>query len=67
MNPNPFGYFAGYTASQWTQKAAQWAASGKASSVRDCCYNAAKAAFGTNAPWAQIQSYAEGLLRTFLR
>lgn len=62
------GNFAGRSEKEWTKMAAKWAAQGgHGSNVRDCCYNAAKAALGNSASWDAIRNYAEALIRTFTR
>ena len=62
-----FGHWAGRTASEWIRMAQDFAAhGGNYSNIRDCCYNAARAALG-NVPWDQIVNYAENLLRSIIR
>lgn len=61
------GNYAGRTASEWIRMAGEWAAKGNANRVRDCAYNAAKAALGNNASWDAIRNYAEALIRSLLR
>lgn len=61
------GNYAGRSKSEWIQKAVAWAADGNhASNVRECCYNAAKAALGNNASWADIESFAQSLIKSIL-
>jgi len=61
------GKYAGRSASEWAQRAAEWAAQGgHNSNVRDCCYNAAKAALGNGATWDAIKKYAEKLIHSLI-
>ena len=61
------GNYAGRSASEWARCAGEWAAQGgHSSNVRECCYNAAKAALGNNASWDAIKKYAENLIRSLI-
>lgn len=63
------GNYAGRSASEWTQKAVEWAAQPGShfGNISDCAYNAAKAALGSDAPWSQINSYAQAIIHSLGR
>lgn len=62
------GYYAGRIAADWAKEAGKLAATNPNSNmIIQYCYNAGKAALGSSAPWAQIQSYAQTLFRSLVR